>query len=135
MAEALLVEFPTLQLGGPVTYSPPFQEIDGYIADKTWADWFVPLLKATADNPRMLGWVDYHAYDGADPHGKCQNPNCMNADDKTIDLNLQETVLLAAAMEREKMQSAITETNFALKNASDQFNWKQRFMQRAPPPQ
>ena len=97
MAEALLEEFPTIKLGGPVTYSPPFQEDEvGHVISKTWSDWYAPLLKATADSPNLLGWVDYHAYDGTDPGGACSKLNCFNADAKTIDLNLQEITIVAS---------------------------------------
>jgi hypothetical protein len=132
VAEALLHEFPQVKLGGPVTYSPPFQEQDGYIIDKTWAEWVAPVLARTVDNQALLGWIDYHAYDGADPHGKCEKLNCANADSKTIDLNLQETAILSASLGR-KLQSSITETNFQLANASDQFDWGRRFNQRGLP--
>jgi hypothetical protein len=132
VAEALKDEFPKVKLGGPVTYSPPFQEKDGYIIDKTWEEWIVPLLRRTADRPELLGWIDYHGYDAAHPHDtdECDKPNCVNADAKTIDLNLQEAALLSASLGRKGLRSAITETNFQLANASDQFDWTRRFSQR-----
>ena len=40
-------------IGGPVTYSPPFQLSGGKIDESTWTQWFEPVLRATADNPRL----------------------------------------------------------------------------------
>jgi hypothetical protein len=113
VAHALLTAFPEIPnpetgapnsktgivVGGPVTYSPPFLETAGQIDDKTWIDWFEPLIRASVDNPNLLGWVDFHAYDGADPHGKCQpGPNCLNAEASTIDINLQEIAIVSEAL-------------------------------------
>ena len=122
-------------LGGPVTYSPPFQEKAGRIVDSTWVEWFEPLLRATADDPKLLGWVDFHAYDGPDPRGKCQappkdGPNCLNAEAETLEINLQEIGIVGQALGRPGLLTAITETNFALESAADEHDWAQRFKQR-----
>ena len=146
VAKALLTAFPEepnpktgfpnaktgIVVGGPVTYSPPFQKsAAGQINDKTWVDWFEPLIRASEDNPNLLGWVDFHAYDGADPHGKCQpGPNCLNAEASTIDINLQEIAIVSEALGRPGIQTAITETNFQLEKASDEFDWSRRYAQR-----
>jgi hypothetical protein len=111
-------------IGGPVTYSPPFQLSGGKIDESTWTEWFEPVLRATADNPRLLGWVDFHAYDSADPHSPaCQKPNCRNADAATIEMNLQEIALVGQALGRPGLLTSITETNFALESEADEVDW------------
>ena len=100
MAQALLDAFPEVPdpktgapnpktgilIGGPVTYSPPFVKAAGSINAKTWEGWFEPLIKATAANPKLLRWIDFHAYDMADPRGACQargGANCLDAEAST----------------------------------------------------
>lgn len=45
--------------------NPPFefeQDAGQRIDEKNWVQWYEPLLRATAANPRLLGWLDFHAY-------------------------------------------------------------------------
>ena len=122
-----------IALGGPVSYSPPFQEVAGRIDDKTWEQWVEPLLRATAvpaNKPKLLGWVDFHAYNGANAKGECTKPNCRNAAAATIEMNLQQIALEGQAMGQLGLLTSITETNFALESESDETDWAQRFQQR-----
>ena len=54
----------------------------------------------------------------------------MNAEAATVDMNLQEIAIVAEALGRAGIQTAITETNFQLEEASDEFDWSRRFEQR-----
>ena len=145
VAEALVAAFPPelskaglpkantgIALGGPVSFSPPFQEAAGRIVDKTWVQWFEPLLHATAvpaNSSKLLGWVEFHAYNGADVHGECTNPNCHNAAAATIEMNLQQIALEGQAMGQPGLLTSITETNFSLESEADETDWTKRFQQ------
>lgn len=99
VSKALMEAFPDIVLGGGVTYNPPFKSnaLGGRIDDTDWQGWFNPFLEATADEPQLVKFVDFHAYNFKPAPEDCGS---CDASARAIDNNLQEISIVTKALGR-----------------------------------
>ena len=99
VSKKLTEAFPDIVLGGAVTYNPPFKSnsVSGRIDDTDWQNWFNPFLEATAGEPQLVKFVDFHAYNFKPVPEDCGS---CDASARGIDMNLQEISIATKALGR-----------------------------------